>query len=220
MSLRISRLASLALPSAFLLGIASGQLVPTAARASEHDTHEHHHHHHPTQAADGYRRTHHVYKQPRVTLVRENGSKAVFPEELDDGRPVVLNFIYTSCTAVCPVLSRTFAEFQDKLGADAAGMHMVSISIDPEHDTPARLAEYAKRHRAGPQWHHYTGTVEASIRMQKAFGAYYGDKMNHRPAAYMRAKPGQPWIRLDGFATADDLLKEYRALTRTVNRAR
>ncbi len=124
------------------------------------------------------------------------------------------NFVYTSCTAVCPLLSQTFAEFQNRLGAEAGKLRMVSISIDPEQDTPERLAEYARRYKAGPQWTHYTGTLGASVMLQKAFQAYFGDKMHHRPVTFIRAAPGQPWVRLDGFVTPDDLDKEYRQLVR------
>jgi protein SCO1/2 len=89
---------------------------------------------------------------------------------------------------------------------------MVSISIVPEEDTPKRLAAYARRFDAGEQWGFYTGSVKASVTMQKAFQAYFGDKMHHRPVTFMRAAPGQPWVRLDGFATPADLVAEYRQM--------
>ena len=89
---------------------------------------------------------------------------------------------------------------------------MVSLSIDPEHDTPARLSAYAQQYGAGPQWSFYTGTVEASIAVQKALDAYRGDKMNHSPLTLLRAAPGTRWVRLDGFATPDELLREVRGI--------
>jgi protein SCO1/2 len=88
----------------------------------------------------------------------------------------------------------------------------VSISIDPEQDTPARLREYAGRFHAGPAWHHYTGTVEASIALQRAFDAYRGDKMSHVPVTFLRAAPGRPWVRIDGFASSAELEGEVRGL--------
>jgi protein SCO1 len=132
--------------------------------------------------------------------------------ELDDGRPILLGFIFTTCTAICPVTSATFRQFQDKLGPSEA-VHIVSISIDPEQDTPQRLREYARKFGAGPNWHHYTGTVSASVAMQRAFDAYRGDKMDHAAVAFLRAAPGKPWVRIDGFASADQLTAEYRAIT-------
>ena len=48
--------------------------------------------------------------------------------------------------------------------------------------------------------------------MQRAFDAYRGDKMNHTPVTYLRARPGSRWVRLDGFATPDELEREVRTL--------
>src|ERR1700730_6855554 len=99
------------------------------------------------------------YVAPDVALVRSDGARVNFAHELDDGRPVLLDFIYTSCTTICPVMSQTFAEMQKRLGSDATKVKMISVSIDPEEDTPSRLTEYAERYRAGGQWNFYTGTV-------------------------------------------------------------
>ena len=107
---------------------------------------------------------------------------------------------------------QTFAQVQSKLGSDRDQVRMVSVSIDPEQDTPGRLREYAKQYRAGPQWQFYTGTVQSSIAVQRAFDAYRGDKMNHTPVTFLRAAPGRPWIRIDGFATPDEIVREVRQL--------
>jgi protein SCO1/2 len=179
------------------------------AHAQEMD-HSHHHHHAAAPAMQDMRSVEN-YKLPALTLLRQDGGKANFPAELDDGRPVMLNFIYTSCTAICPVTTQVFSQVQDKLGADKNKLHMVSVSIDPEYDTPARLDAFAKKYKAGAQWHFYTGTRDASIAVQKAFDAYRGDKMNHVPVTYLRAAPGKPWVRLDGLRSPDDLVKELRA---------
>jgi protein SCO1/2 len=88
---------------------------------------------------------------------------------------------------------------------------MVSISIDPEEDTPARLREYAARFRADAQWQHYTGTVQSSLAVQRAFGVYNGDKMAHAPVTFFRSSPNQPWVQLKGFATANDLMGVYKS---------
>ena len=163
-------------------------------------------------APAGVTRREAVYKIPSVTLVRQDGTKVAFPQEIDDGSAVVLGFIYTSCTTICPIFSQVFAEFQKRLGNDLTRTKLVSISIDPDYDTPARLLAYAKKFHAGAQWQHYTGTQQASIAMQRAFDVYRGDKMQHPPVTLLRAAPGRPWVRYEGFPTADMLLREYRGL--------
>jgi protein SCO1/2 len=150
------------------------------------------------------------YSIPRVALVREDGKNVVLSNEIDDGKPVVLSFVYTTCTTICPLTSMTLAELQGRLGGARDRVHLVSISIDPEQDTPARLREYALKFGAGPEWHHYTGTVGASVASQRAFDVYRGDKMSHAPVTLLRTAPGARWVRFEGFASADQLLAELR----------
>ncbi len=148
------------------------------------------------------------YVIPKVTLLREDGAPVNLPTELNDGRPVVLNFVYTSCTTICPMSSQVFEEFQDGLGVERASVHLVSISIDPEQDTPARLRTYAAQFHASKSWNHYSGSLGSVTAVQRAFNAYFGDKMSHVPLTLLRASPGMPWVRFDGFARAEELLAE------------
>jgi protein SCO1/2 len=186
-------------------GIAQASEAPAAA-----DPHAAHRHMMETAASSNVKRTVTNYAVPHLSLVRADGARVSLDEELNDGRPVVLNFIFTTCTTICPLTSQVFSMLQHKLGEDRSKVHLVSISIDPEQDTPARLRAYAARFKAGADWQHYTGTVQASIAAQQAFAAYQGDKSNHQPVTLVRAAAGGSWVRLDGFATADDLYDAVR----------
>jgi protein SCO1 len=157
-------------------------------------------------------RTSSNYEVPDVTVIRQNGRSASFIKELNDGRPVIMNFIFASCSAICPMLSHVLSKVQTKLGKNSRKVHFVSISIDPENDTPTKLNAYAKKFGAGSAWDFYTGTMEASIAIQKAFDAYRGDKMNHTSVILMRAAPGKSWLRLEGFASPDAVIREYHKL--------
>jgi len=166
----------------------------------------------PHPAASGPTKSIRDYAVPAVRLVRDDGKVVSLPEEMNDGRPIVLNFIFTTCTSICPLMSSVFAQFEHRLGAEADKVHLMSISIDPEQDTPARLTEYARKFHAGPEWQHYTGTLDASIKAQRAFDVYRGEKMSHAAVTLMRAAPGKPWLRIEGFVTPDDLVRDYRKL--------
>jgi protein SCO1 len=166
----------------------------------------------PVEAFEQLRVSTLPYQVPDLHLVRQSGKAVSLPAEMNDGRPVVLNFIFTSCEAICPMMTQTLAQFQRKLGTESTQVHLMSISIDPEQDTPARLREYAKRFDAGPGWTFYTGTEAAIIAAQKAFNIFRTDKMSHTSVTFMRPAPGANWRRLDGFATPDDLVREYHAL--------
>jgi protein SCO1/2 len=186
----------------------SGPAVWCASAAETTDSADMHMHH--PMMMSGATRSSVDYTLPPVQLVRDDGKTVSLIDELNDGRPVILTFIYTTCTTICPMVSQTFERLQSELGSDRDKVHIVSISTDPEQDTPARLRAYAARFEAGPEWQHYTGTVAASIATQSAFNVYRGDKMNHTPVAFLRAAPGKPWLRIDGFATPAELLSAYR----------
>ena len=201
----------------FMAILASLALLPVihtqtalAEEADEHAHHDHHHHHH--EIPPGFERSQESYSIPAVTLVNQNGEKVLLAELLDADRPVMLNFIFTSCTAICPAMSATFARVQAELGSDSEKLRMVSISIDPEHDTPEALNAYASRFKAGPQWEFLTGRLEDTVAVQRAFDADRGDKMNHAPLTLLRATPDSQWIRYDGFANATDLVNECRSM--------
>jgi protein SCO1/2 len=185
---------------------------PVRAAEAAHDHHGMDHREHLAAAEKaGVKQSEQAYQVPDVAMVDQRGRRLVFSRDLVDARTVILNFIYTSCTTVCPVSTQIFAEVQRKLGHEINKVHLVSVSIDPEYDTPARLLAYAKAH--GAQRDFYTGTNEASIAVQKAFDAYRGDKMNHAPLTLLRGPRGKTWARLDGFASPEAIVAKYRAIS-------
>lgn len=192
-------------------------LFTKSAKADEHDSTpgmEHAHSHHPDGGAANIevRRSEVRYSIPNVNVTTMEGMETSLAATLDAKSPILLNFIFTTCTAVCPMLTATFEQFQQELGNDRHSINMISISIDPEHDTPAKLREYAKKFHADTQWNFYTGAVNDVVAVQKAFDVYRGNKMSHIPVMLLRKSPDAPWVRLDGFASAKDLVSEYRQL--------
>ena len=197
---------------AVLLG---GNATTPRASFAQAETEPHHHHvMAPAGTGSGYQRSVKSYKIPDIKLVDMNGTESSLRDGLNGNDPIMLNFIFTSCNAICPVMSTTFHNVQEALGGKERNkVRMVSISIDPENDTPARLKEYAEKFHAGPQWRMLTGSIENSIAAQRAFGVFRGDKMSHTPVTFLRAKgANSPWVRLDGLASAPDIIKEYRKL--------
>jgi protein SCO1 len=96
---------------------------------------------------------------PRFSLTDQYGS--AFASESLAGRVTLLDFVYTHCTDACPLLSATFQDAQRKLADDrllGSRVMLVSVSVDPQHDTPAVLGEYAGRFNADPAgWKMLTG---------------------------------------------------------------
>lgn len=185
--------------------------MPSSTQLASGDEHAAHHAMLHRQA---YERTVHDYPIPDRSLLDEQGRATSMAEQLETAKPVMLNFIFTTCTTICPVLSATFTQIQEQLGSEAAAIRMLSVTIDPEQDTPERLRAYAERFRAGPQWRFLTGDAESIVAVQKAFDIYRGSKTNHEPITLLRGPGATSWVRIDGIASAADIIDEYQALVK------
>jgi protein SCO1 len=150
---------------------------------------------------------------PSVRVRQHTGHLVAFDAAVDDARPVLLNFVYTTCTGICLPMSQMFAAVQERMGARADQLQMISVSIDPGQDTAARLAEYAGRFAAGPQWTFNTGSQQAIDAIQRAFNVYRPDKMSHTAVTFVRPLGSRQWVRLDGFSSPDQLIRLAQSQT-------
>jgi protein SCO1/2 len=152
------------------------------------------------------------YRLPEVSGVSSAGTSATLAELLGIDTPVIVSFIFTSCQTICPVLTATLSQAQDGLAKQPTQPRIISFSIDPEYDTPARLRDYAASFHANDNWLFVTGDVDSMLKVQKAFDAYRGNKLNHIPLTFLRRSVDEPWIRFEGFMSAGDLVREYQSL--------
>jgi protein SCO1/2 len=146
-----------------------------------------------------------------LTFQDQTGRTTSLRDAVGQDKPVLVNFIFTTCTTICPVMSAGFKQVQKSLGSESDHVRMVSISIDPELDTVNALQEYATRYGATPSWRFLTGTRAAVEAAQRTFGAFRGDKNNHAPATYLRRTSTSPWEVVDGLSSAETLLQGIRA---------
>ncbi|MCQ4347447.1 SCO family protein [Pseudomonas stutzeri] len=134
-------------------------------------------------------------------------------EDVVGERIVVIGFVYTSCTTVCPVVSAIMQKLQTALGARAGGeVQLVSLSVDPLRDTPQRLREQAERYRAGPGWSWLTGSLPAVTAALQGFGAWSADFAAHPPLIMVGDGRSGEWRRYYGFADPAVLLARVDAL--------
>ena len=152
------------------------------------------------------------YTVPDVELIDESGTTVALRTLLSDDHPVAVNFIFTTCTTICPVMTATFAQMRKELGSEADRIQLVSITIDPEHDTPAVLAQYAKRFNATSGWQFLTGSPADVESVLRTFDAWTGSKTNHRPITLLRRQGDSEWVRLDGLASASALAEQARTV--------
>jgi protein SCO1 len=113
---------------------------------------------------------------PSFTLTSQDGK----PVALADlrGKVVAVTFIYTECPDICPMLTQKMVQVQDELGADfGKKIAFVSISLDPGHDTPAVLKDYAQFWGAKPDgWSFLTGSLDAVRDVTRRYGVFFSKK--------------------------------------------
>jgi protein SCO1/2 len=113
---------------------------------------------------------------PNVRLRTQHGQEVRFYDDLIKGKIVLINFMFTSCTAQCPRSTANLAKVQQAFGEHAGrDVFLISISVDPEHDTPAALKKYADRFQARPGWVFVTGAADDINLIRRTLGVYDGD---------------------------------------------
>jgi protein SCO1/2 len=157
-----------------------------------------------------YTRTIEKYTIPDVTLVNQDGTRIKFKNLVNSNKPVAVDFIFGTCTTICPVLSAGFSSMQNKLDQNSSNVHLVSITIDPEHDTPKVMKEYLKRYRAKPGWDFLTGSREDIEKVMHAFNAYIPNKMYHYPLTLIRNPKDGTWVRVFGLTSTSEFLNEFK----------
>lgn len=175
----------------------------------------------PLQAADEHA-GHHVHgRAPEgaqvrfadVVLTDQHERSVRLKDDVVGDRIVVMGFIYTSCTTVCPVVSAIMQKVQAQLGEQVGReVQLVSISVDPLRDTPQRLREYASQYRAGPGWTWLTGPVPAVGDTLKGLGTWSADFTTHPPVIMVGDGRSDQWTRFYGFTDPAVLVGRVYAL--------
>lgn len=143
-----------------------------------------------------------------VELINQDGQKMRFYSDVLKDKVVVINTFFTTCTSVCPPMNRNLERVQEFLG-DRLGKNafLVSISVDPETDTPPRLKDYSRRFHARPGWVFLTGKKENVDWALYKLGQYVETKDNHTTIIIIGNEPKGLWKKAFGLAQADQLMK-------------
>jgi protein SCO1 len=145
---------------------------------------------------------------PDLELLDQNGRKIHFYTDLVKGQTVVINFIFTTCTTICPPLGATFARVQKELG-DKVGrdVRFISISVDPATDTPERLKAWGAKFHAGDGWTFVTGNKPQVDELLRALGASSARREDHSPTILIGNDAHGTWTRTYGLANLSKLVQ-------------
>jgi len=143
------------------------------------------------------------------TVLDQDGREMEFVTDAIGDHIVVMDFVYTTCTTICPVLSALFSQVQTKLGSDVVGndVRLISMSVDPIRDTPQRLKAYSAKHRAGEGWLWLTGGKPAVDDVLTGLGAYTSNFEDHPTMVLIGDAQTGEWKRLFGFPNPDRIVR-------------
>ena len=143
----------------------------------------------------------------------QDGEPIEFSSEAIGDRIVAIDFVYTTCSTICPVISSVFTQVQEELG-DHMGrdVWLLSISIDPTRDTPERLRDYADKFGAGPGWIWLTGPKTTVDRVLIGLDAYNADIVDHPSVVLIGDGRSGRWTRRLGFPVPEDIVARLEQL--------
>jgi protein SCO1/2 len=161
-------------------------------------------------AKKSYRRSVEVCTLPDVVLLNQDAKEVRLQQLVESGVPVVVTFFYASDLYQGPRLAEGFAHLQTRIGDDPRKLRLVSITIDPVKDTPQVMKDCALWYQAKANWDFLTGTKAEVERAMHGFNTFIPDTASWVPLNLIYSPKTRKWVRLFGFLSPSDLLKEFR----------
>jgi protein SCO1/2 len=147
---------------------------------------------------------------PDIELLTQDNRTVHFYTDLVKDRRVVLQFMFTRCKDVCPIITHNLVEVQRLLkGRVGSDIFFNSISLSPEEDTPRDLKAYARTHGVGPGWTFLTGKPDDILLLRKSLGFFYddpkedADRNNHSGMLVVGDEPLMRWAMCQGGAAPE-----------------
>jgi protein SCO1 len=173
----------------------------------------------PSQGAQSGEILSKIGPAPAFTLTTQDGKRLSLKEL--GGKVVAITFIYTGCVDTCPLLTAKMAGLQANFGSNfGSKVFFISITVDPERDTPAILKRYAEAHRANTAgWAFLTGSTAQIQQVAKRYGIYYkkmsGGDVDHTFLTSIVDQSGTLRVQYIGVQfKPDDLLRDIQTLLR------
>jgi cytochrome oxidase Cu insertion factor (SCO1/SenC/PrrC family) len=143
---------------------------------------------------------------PNHVLLTQDNKAVHFYQDLLKGKIVLINFFFTTCQSVCPLMTANLAKVQGLL-SDHVGKEvvMISISVDPVTDTPQALKKYAEHFKAQPGWYFLTGKKENVDWVLYKLGGYVEDKQKHTSVLIIGNEATGEWMKVHAMAEPTEI---------------
>jgi protein SCO1/2 len=164
-------------------------------------------------AAIGSKQRAHSYF-PDPVLYDQTGKPVRFYSDLLKGKVVVINMMYTVCTRICPTNIARLREVQAQLGERCGlDVHLYSLSLRPDIDSPAALAAYARQFDVAPGWSFLTGQAADIDEVRRKLGFYDTDPVadaniaNHTGALRLGNVERDRWLMMPNKTAAAQVVR-------------
>jgi protein SCO1/2 len=161
---------------------------------------------------------------PNVRLTTQEGREVRFYDDLLKGKTVMINFMYAECERSCPRTTANLVSVQKALGQRVGrDVFMYSITLRPEHDTPAELKRYAEAHGAKPGWLFLTGKPADIELLRRKLGfvdpdpAVDADRSSHIGLIRFGNEPRQRWTACPALSSPQQIVRSVESLLRSLN---
>jgi cytochrome oxidase Cu insertion factor (SCO1/SenC/PrrC family)/mono/diheme cytochrome c family protein len=150
---------------------------------------------------------------PNLPVVTQEGKTLKFYDDVIKGKIVLISFMYTTCADICPLTTARIAQLEDKLGEMVGrDIFFVSMTVDPEHDTPENLKAFASAFDAGPGWLFLTGKPEDIRLINSRLGDRSRKLSEHRNEIVLGNDATGEWTRNTVLGDLDRLIMDVRAM--------
>jgi len=165
----------------------------------------------PDVAAQGNRRGENYF--PNLPVVTQDGNTLKFYDDVIKGKIVLISFIYTNCPDICPLTTARIAQVEEKLGEIVGrDIFLISLTVDPERDSPERLKSFAEAFGAGPGWLFLTGKGDDVRLINAALGDKSRTLSEHRNEIVLGNDATGEWTRNTAFGDLDRLIMDIRSM--------
>ena len=154
---------------------------------------------------------------PNVPLLTQDGTRVLFYDDLIKGKVVLINFFFTSCPIICPRTTANLVKVEQALGERLGReVRMISITVDPNKDTPGVLNAYARRYGTKPGWYFVTGRRQDIDVLKRQFGVdkYGSDKSDHTGMLVYGNEATQQWAATPTMADPEAIVRSVTRLIR------
>jgi cytochrome oxidase Cu insertion factor (SCO1/SenC/PrrC family) len=143
---------------------------------------------------------------PNHVLLTQDNQPVRFYDDLLKNKIVLINFLFTTCKGACSPMTANLAKVQQQLGAHLGKeVVMLSLSVDPETDTPAALKKYAESFKAQPGWYFLTGKKENLDWVLYKLGNYVEDKNQHGLKLIVGNEATGEWMKLHAMSNPTEI---------------